>query len=219
MSAQEPKHVDSLAFLAPGLLHQLGNLLLTIQGNAHCMAETAAPRERQAILAASVRGAAALGVLRQLLGDGTRELAPVDRLFAQVLELSRTSLREAGHTLLDATVDCGAGAPTVVAAPFVRAFTGLLGAFVAHVPAGVQIRIEPGLECRHGGIAVWLDRRRDTGELPFPLPLDDLMRGLSIDFAAAGLPGRVVRRPDGIALSLVSEGGSDRGVATAGTFS
>ncbi len=217
MVAQDSNPHDSLAFLAPGLLHQLGNLLLTIQGNAHCMGEYAAPRERQAILDASARGAATLGVLRHLLGDGTHEVQPADRLFRQVLELSRTASREAGHTLLEPQIDGAEAWPAVVAAPFVRTLVLALASFVARIPTGVQARIQAGLGRDGKGFAVRFDCRRGTGELPFPLPLDDLVRTLAIRLAGDGLPGQVVGRADGIGVSFAVAGGS-AGVAAAGTL-
>ena len=60
---------DNAAFFLPGLVHQFGNLLLTIQGQALTLDPAGFDRGRSAILAAVQRGADGLQVLRVLLGD------------------------------------------------------------------------------------------------------------------------------------------------------
>jgi hypothetical protein len=165
-----------LAFLFPGLAHQFGNLLLTIQGHSlHLGADTVA-RAQPAILHACERGAASLRILRHLFGDATPERAPVGPALLQIGELLRIPVREAGHQLEHDESDAQHADPIELAA-FVPLVVAMTRALLAAVPVGVQghvvLRIEAGPP---KGLAVSF--RPAAGSLPFPLAVGDSLRAL-----------------------------------------
>ena len=88
-----------LAFLTPGLVHQFGNLLFTIQGHAMHGAPTELERARAAIGGACERGGTSLRLVRHLLGGGPPERGAAAAAIVQLGELLRIPVRESGHVL------------------------------------------------------------------------------------------------------------------------
>jgi len=174
----------TLAFLAPGFVHQFGNLLFVVQGNAQALGQQGEGlRERGAILAAVERGGNALRVLRCLLGDPALAPAPADELLAQVGELLRVPLREARHALELVPADA---APHVEPRSFCAAVLEAVRGLVGVVPAGVQgtVALGPVAAAPHG-VTVRVSFQVPAGTLPFPLASAEV---------AAALGGA---RPDG----------------------
>lgn len=173
----EPVRPDTLAFFAPGLLHQLGNVLFTIQGNAQVSRQdgTEAGREQKAILGAVERGADALRILRCLLGDAAAPPALVGVLLGQVAELMRVPVREARHNL---DVRHSAARIPVLVDPsdFCIAVLEGMRVLVAILPTGVHGTIVLDL-CdlgeRHATVRVCF--QPPSGTLPFPLAVEELL--------------------------------------------
>lgn len=193
---------ETLAFLAPGLLHQLGNVLFTIQGNAQVAGFTSTDgnRERAAIAAATDRGAEVLRVLRCLLGDPSAVPVPAGGLLAQLADLARVPLREA-HQTLEWRPDAAAEPVLVDPVDFCVVVLEAVRGIVALLPDGVSGAIVLGLR---GGkehrAAVAVAFQPPSGALPFPLPLAELVGRL--DPARLGLRTRPAVRVDGMGLEI-----------------
>ncbi|MBL8735675.1 MAG: hypothetical protein JNL12_04550 [Planctomycetes bacterium] len=167
---------DTISFFTTGLVHQFGNLLLTIQGNALAFGGDAASAERarEAILSASDRGALVLRLLRHLLGDPAAVTVDAHMLGEQLVELARVPVREARQVLVwvpqkNATQSC-----PVDMGEFVPLVGEALRSLVHEVPTGVQgtvtVAVAPALRDVH----VLLRFEPVAGSLPFPLALDRL---------------------------------------------
>lgn len=195
-----PATALDIAFLAPGLVHQFGNLLLTIQGHSlHLEAETAAvARSQPAIRNACDRGAASLRILRHLLGDAGPERAAAGEAVGQLAELLRIPVREAGHSLECAGPD-GRDAAVIELASFVPLAVALVRALVTAVPDGVRGNVRLSLQ---GGPPVVLAAcfQPAAGSLPFPLATDQALRALRTEVARRGFRLQVGSRPDGITV-------------------
>lgn len=195
---------ETIAFYLSGLVHQFGNLLLTIQGNALGIGRGASERQKEAILNASGRGAATLELLRMLLGHDTYGVQAAEPLLAQMLELSRIPLRERGWTTRLNTQD---GAPIAVAsATFVRASASGLRWLAEMVPEGAAGVIDVRLASVSRECSLRLSFEAAPGALPFPLPLAELVAAL-----ARELPASVMVRPEpganGVELRFEASGG------------
>jgi len=173
----DPVRPDTLAFLAPGLLHQLGNVLFTIQGNAQTLggADTAIGRELAAILAASERGGQSLRLLRCLLGDPSAGPAEASGLLTQLGELARVPLRELRH-VLDLRHSARKVPVFVAPSDFCIAVAEALRSLVLILPNGVHGTVVLDL-CdqgpRHATVRVVF--QPPAGALPFPLDVGDLL--------------------------------------------
>ena len=64
---------DSASFLLPGLVHQFGNILLTVQGNLMHLDGADLERVQADVLSAAKRGGGSLQVMRCLLNAGSSE--------------------------------------------------------------------------------------------------------------------------------------------------
>lgn len=193
-----PANALDLAFLAPGLVHQFGNLLLTIQG--HALPGGAAPGTgANAVLHACARGSASLRLFRHLLG-GESAADPADAADAveRLAELLRIPVRERGHGVevlpvegARFAVDLAVVVPLVVAG--VRALLGV-------VPANSAGTLGIGVRRDGTGEAILVRFRAAPGGLPFPLPADEAAR--AVRGAAPRLPGghAVVATADGLAI-------------------
>ena len=171
----DPVRPDTLAFLAPGLLHQMGNVLFTIQGNAQTMKDEASGRERTAILAATERGSVALRMLRCLLGDPAAVPAQAGVLLSQLGDLARIPLREA-QQLLDVRHSARQSPVFVAPSDFCIAVAEALCALVTILPTGMHGTLVLDL-CeqgpRHATVRVLFQQR--GGALPFPLDVGELL--------------------------------------------
>lgn len=170
---------ETLLFLAPGLLHSLGNMLFTIQGNAQALGSGDGGREAQAILAAVERGSATLRLLRSLLGDPGASPLPFGLLLGQLAEVLRVPLRELRLGLevrATARETPTAVDPTDTALLLLEAVHGL----VTRLPAGVAgtVVIEPVHYAAQQAI-VRLFFQPVPGTLPFPLPIAELLGDLA----------------------------------------
>jgi hypothetical protein len=204
--ASLPLAADDFAFLASGLLHQFGNLFLTIHGNALVLDGEHGERARAAIHGACERGGAALRVLRALLGETGAERVDARVALRQLGELLRVPVREAGHGFepedgspLPGSVpmlDLGALVPVAV-----RAVRELLGA----VPAGVNGVLRSSLVAQRG-VALLLRFQPPPGVLPFPLAIDAARRQLLQHAVRLGWTHTIRSRADGLEIELVAAG-------------
>jgi hypothetical protein len=172
----EPVRPDTLAFLTPGLLHQLGNVLFTIQGNAQTLGSAEGTgRERAAILAAADRGGQAIRLLRCLLGDPAAPPVQAGVLLGQLGELLRVPLREA-RQMLDLRHSARQTPVFVSPSDFCIAVAEALRALVTILPTGVHGTLVLDL-CdqgpRHATVRVLF--APPAGALPFPLDLGELL--------------------------------------------
>lgn len=174
-----PSDGDLMAFLAPGLVHALGNHLFAIQGSAHVLKEgKAGLRERGTILEASNRAQQALDVLR-LLATPDEDPAPVEQpgvLLTQLAPLCAVPLRERGlrhHLDFASPRSRPRGVP---ARRFVRAYLGLLQRVSEGLPPFVHgtlttkfLRQDPDAVTFEIGIEF------AAHCLPFPIDLDGMV--------------------------------------------
>jgi hypothetical protein len=166
---------QTLAFLAPGLLHQFGNQLFAIQGNAQLLPDSTGDL-RAKILAAAARGGETLRVFRAVLGDAAPLRMSLARAIEPLFEVARVPLREHGHRL-----DCRGGgdeAHTVDAVAVVAAAATALCALVEEVPSGAigTFGFELGSTSTAATVAVRF--APVAGCLPFPLAVDSVVQRL-----------------------------------------
>jgi hypothetical protein len=161
---------DTFCFVAPGLLHRFGNLLLSIQGHAHLVRGGDIERERAAILDAAVHGAETLALARMMLGEREPAPMPVGRVLDHLVEILRIPVRSRGRALrlLDVPADppwiVDAGDVAVAASEAVRAVA--LGIPSAQ-PGSITIR---AIADPPDAVLVAVQFEGEPGSLPFPLP-------------------------------------------------
>ena len=78
---------DCAAFFLPGLIHQFGNILLTVQGNLMHLDVEDLERTQVDVLGAAKRGSGSLKVMRCLVNAGSSDPASGSDLLRQVVEL------------------------------------------------------------------------------------------------------------------------------------
>jgi hypothetical protein len=168
---------ETLAFVMPGLLHQLGNLMLTIHGQALILAPEQLETARRAILGATVRGSGSVHLLRYLLGDPAAPAADPTELLAQIAELVRVPLREADLALELRLPEAAPG--PVQAGHFVVLVVEALRKLVAVLPRGGRGQVV--LELLGGGpkAVVRLRFEPGAGDLPFPLAASEVQDALT----------------------------------------
>lgn len=188
----------SAAFFLPGFLHQLGNLLLTVQGNAIQLDGATAPRARQAILAAAHRGAAGLQVMRFLLGEPTHGAAHPGQLLAMLVELGRVSARDFGLTI-DLRGEHAATQHQVETGAFLPGTARLIEQMVALLPTGAAGRLVVPLRSEPGATVVGVEFAAAQGSLPFPLATGALADRLG-DEGHAGCSFRP--QPNGVLIAF-----------------
>jgi len=170
---------ETAAFLLPGLIHQFGNLLLTVQGNALQLPGADEERRREAILGAVARGTGSLQVMRQLLGEHTANSAPARDLLQQLAELGRVPVRERGFAL-ELRGAPGQVEAWVLADAFVGALCEALRRWVDAIPPGASGVVTLQLEgSATGGCDVLLGLELSPGSLPFPLAAAELAESLA----------------------------------------
>jgi len=186
----DSSHPETLAFVAPGLIHRFGNLIFTVQGQAQLLTRSeGSDREVTAITNAAERGGRLLGVLRTLLGPTSGPPQDAVELLEHVVDLVRIPLREAGYALTQAVpespgfrgVDPGMFCPAVLEA--VRLFAEALPE-----GQGGKISIELADGARRS-LLVRIGHTAEQGVLPFPLATAQLQA--SIEAATRSL----LRRP------------------------
>lgn len=200
-----PSPSPEIAFLCPGLVHQFGNLLLTIQGQALTLTPESLARGKEAILTACERGGSSLRVVRHLLGDSVPDRAPLGQTLGWLAELLRIPVREAGHSLvcpdevlrLGQAVELGRFAPMAVA---------LVRTLVHSVPAGVRGRLD--LHAANPSPLLAATFVPEAGGLPFPLATAAALPGLQSLARERNCPHPVEGRPNGFALLPALAGAS-----------
>lgn len=186
--------------MAPGLVHQFGNLFLTVQGFGLALSPATADQARPALLAASERGAGSLRLLRLLLGESEGGIVALGPVAEQLAELLRVPVREAGHGF-ELQVAAGSGGRRVPAAAWVPPLVTAVWALVRAVPDGVRGRMRADFAADGREATARLSFHADSGSLPFPLATVAAAEQVA---AAAGRswPGRCDARRDGVELRL-----------------
>jgi hypothetical protein len=171
-------NAETLAFVLPGLVHEFGNVLQTLQGQVLAVATSLGDAQRVA-LQATARGGSSLEILRCLLGDPANPAADPVGLLGQIGELVRVPMRQAQH-LFELEGPSG-GRAFVDSADFAILVVETLHQLVAAVPRGVRGTITLELEGAPAGgtiVQVWFTAT--AGDLPFPLPLAELQQALRL---------------------------------------
>lgn len=205
---------ELLAFLAPGLVHQFGNVLLSIQGQAHLLDVDNVDRGRAAIRAAAERGAGGLDVLRHLTGEPASAPQPLATTLERFAELVRVPLREAGSSLelrapgLPAFVMVDPANVVLLLAETTRRLLGFLPS-----RSGGHIELDAALV--DGAVLTTLRFVRANGTLPFPLPTEELLAGVVATARARNRTVRCATVRMGLSLAFPSwtAGGAARTLA------
>ncbi len=176
-----------LAFLAPGFVHQLGNVLFAMQGQVLQADAAAAGPALQAIAGQVDRGAAALRLVRHVLGDAGPEPAPVARTLAELAELLRVGAREAGVRFEITVGEEAARAADL--ATFVPAVVAAVRAQLAGIPAGLAAVVRA--EWSDADARLRLAVAPQPGSLPFPLDLRAAVAEWQRRAQAGGWPWRL----------------------------
>mgnify|MGYP007018356855 CR=1 FL=1 len=162
----------TLTFLLPGLVHQFGNLLLTMQGHVSHVQDNEIKRMQEAVLGAVAKGGASLQVMRVLLGERVGVAGSAYDLLQCISLLGRVAAREAGVTVehrgLPPSVIIG-----VPAEPFILSVSETLRHWVNTVRSGgdgvASLTLsQPAL----GQVHVLFGYEAQSGTLPFPIRSD-----------------------------------------------
>lgn len=187
------------SLLAPGIVHQLGNVLFTIAGHAQLLSLQGP--EREAILRATNRGSDAIRLMNCLLGEGAPMPAPIDAALQQIADLVRVGLREQGRFLqwVPGPARCELNVD-------LRTLTQLvllgLQAYLAALPAvSVGTVTVQRVGTMASDLGVQLDFAPRDGQLPFPIAGAELVAAIHAAGRTLGL--RPVARVRGTALELV----------------
>jgi hypothetical protein len=192
---------NAISFLAPGLVHQFGNLLLTIQGQALALAPHAVDRGREAILTATDRGGATLRLLRYLLGEPGGGVHDAAGLCEQFAEVARVPVREAGY-VLDWRPPHQTKAMPVDAGELIPLLTEGLRGLVLAIPAGAVGRVVLGCGTVDGMLCLRLQFQPAAGSLPFPLASEAAALAVAAAQRQHGWQGRCLPTPLGLELQL-----------------
>lgn len=195
-----PAAPDTASFFLPGLVHQFGNLLLTVQGHVLHVDLQAPERMQDAVLGAVQRGSAALRVVRALLGEDAGSTESASELVVQIADMARVPARECGVTLelrdheLDPVVWVHAEAFVVCCADAIRLW-------IQCVPSGSTGVVTISMDARTtGGVIVRLCYGPADGRLPFPMAATEVVSLLNAQMVDAGDSARAM--PDGGGLEL-----------------
>jgi hypothetical protein len=207
---------DAVAFFAPGLVHQFGNLLLTIQGHAlglpasRSEAERAEPpgRARDAILTAAERGGRSLQLLRRLLGEPEGAPADACELLTELVEIARVPVREARQLLEWSSAGVVRGSLWVDASACAQLFGAALLGLLRAVPDGARGTVRVGLRGDGAAVAVRLAFAPQAGSLPFPLPTAAAVAELEAFAAGQGHAAACIATANGIELRLPARSAS-----------
>lgn len=172
-----------LDFVAPGLLHSLGNQLFAIQGSAHVLgASKQTGRFRETILEACGKAEHALEVLRHA-GPANADPPRVEQagiLLVRLADVCRVPLRERG-VRLELAHSSKDSPRRVDARTFVRALCEVLRCVAIEVPACYAGELRVDLSDQRGaGVAVDLALRADPGCLPFRIGMTAARAGSAL---------------------------------------
>lgn len=159
---------ECVAFYLPGLAHQLGNLLLTVQGNVLHLQPEDLERAQRSLFEAVERGGASLAILRAWTGEDCSPPQEASPLLVRLIELARVPAREQGLTIsLRDEQPVGAWVSTD---SFVRLCSEAIWRVASHIPAGTEGVIGVSAQpADGGGVAVRVGFELGDGSLPFPL--------------------------------------------------
>lgn len=182
----------TLWWLAPGLAHQLGNALFTLQGRARLLAMAEPGRladDSRAIQEGVERAGASMHLLRWLIEDGRSQAVPVAHVMQHYAEAARVPLRDHGVVL---EIEGFAEAPsaTIDPGPFCRLLTAALRELCASA-AGAHGTVRIGLAV-DGEVRLRLDFVPAAGSPPVPRDADGLIERLR-----GVLPGSTTRTEKG----------------------
>ena len=187
---------DTASFFLPGLVHQFGNLLLTVQGHVLHLDEPGIQRMQEAVMGVVQRGSASLQVARALLGEQTGAAGSAADLISQIVELGRVPARERGVTLQLSTPEDTA--PVWVASePFILVCAETLCRWLRSMPSGstgeATIGFRPAVP---GGAIVKLAFEPAAGSLPFPMAFEAMVGEISEQLQAADAQAHVLPAPE-----------------------
>jgi hypothetical protein len=186
---------DTAAFFLPGLIHQFGNLLLTVQGHVLHLDEHGIKRMQDAVLGVVQRGGESLQVARALLGEKTGATGSGADLVEQVVVLGRVAARERGISL-ETRGDTPSEPIWVVAESFVMACAETLRRWIQSVPnSSVGAATVSYQGDGTGGSLVQFGFEPVAGSLPFPLASADVVRCVASQVDAAGGIAQVLPAP------------------------
>lgn len=203
-----PPWAESLGAVLPGIVHLLGNLMFTIQGNAHLSADTP---QGQAIGRAAHRGAEVVRLLGCLLGDAAPQSVPADDLLHLLAELARVTLRdrncqvhaEAGEDPPGPRVDLQRTAQATLLGlqQFVAGLPTTTAGTVTlqRVPAGESHAASAALRLRFAFVPA-------EGMLPFPVAGPELLGNVLAASRRAGVRLAPMVRGNALELDLPAGG-------------
>lgn len=175
----------ALWWLAPGLAHQLGNALFTLQGRARLLAMAEPGRladDSRAIQEGVERAGASMHLLRWLIEDGRAQAVPVAHVLHLYADAARVPLRDHGAALeleglaeaAPASVDPGSICRLLTAA--LREFGAAAGG--SHGTVRIALKVD-------GEVRLGLDYVPAAGAPPFPRDADGLLERLRAELQAA----------------------------------
>ncbi|MCK5940836.1 MAG: hypothetical protein KAI24_02605 [Planctomycetes bacterium] len=192
---------DLAAFFLPGLVHQFGNLLLTVQGHVLHVEPDGIPRMRDAVLGAVQRGSASLHVARVLLGERIGAPGDAADLTENLIELGRIPARERGVGL--EVRGALPGGFWVDAETFVTVGADAIRRLVLSVPPGSSgVVVVTASDAGDGRLTLRVTFEPGAGSLPFPLAFGDVRDGLQARLRTADGDARITTDEHGVGLSF-----------------
>lgn len=194
---------ECVAFYLPGLAHQLGNLLLTVQGNVLHLQPDDLDRAQRSLFEAVERGGASLAILRAWTGEDCSPPQEASPLLVRLVELARVPARELGLTisLRDEQLS-GCWVPTDA---FVRLCSEAIWRVASHIPAGTEGAIGISTQpAGGGGVAVRLGFELSDGSLPFPLAFTQVADDLSPSLRNQACRVAITSTSDSVTLAFAA---------------
>ncbi len=177
----------TLWYLAPGLAHQLGNALFTLQGRARLLAAADPARvadDCRAIQEGVDRASAGLNLLRWLLEEHRPAPVPIGVLLHSLAEVVRVPLRDRGIGFeIHATAE--AVAPPVDPGPVCQLLTTACRLLAAHLPGMPPGRMALAWTPIGGELRLQFRLQPATGESAFPRDPARTGEALQAELAAA----------------------------------
>lgn len=177
------------------MIHQFGNLLLTVQGHVLHLDAEGIKRMQDAVLGAVQRGSASLQVIRALLGEQTGATGSAGDLVLQLVELGRVPARECGVSL-EMRGEHPNEVIWVAAESFVMACAATLRHWIQSLPSGSTGAVTVNLRGDGaGGAVVALGFEPAVGSLPFPMAAAEVVLAVTSELEAAGATAQVLPAP------------------------
>src|SRR5262245_53121156 len=175
---------DTLWYLAPGIVHQLGNALFTLHGRARLLAGAEPGRiadDVRAMLDGVERANTGLNVLRWLCEEGRPAAVPIAQVAQAFVDVARVPLRDRGLTLELAEVP-REPAPVEPGA-ICRLLTAGCRAVVANLPGQPGGRL--ALSCTAVGTEIRFSFGLQAAGVPLPLDQGHAADAIRADLAQA----------------------------------